>query len=241
MGGALLMATGAGDIGSSFAVNENLDDDGDGGSGGGGSGGGGSNGNAGRGGSEGDVKELFADAFDESRSSNPNWRFNGQWWNVADGVLTAGPVSGWAELRAYAPSSGFRDGTLSLDVASRGDAGFAVLFGLSGNPIEGNFDGYALQFEPGEQGGEVMLNRWIKGVEIFPPLATAGVTDNFPTPGGTNHVEITTAGSMITASVDGQAVLSFADPTYSGGKVGLRLWNQADATFDNIRITAPRE
>ena len=59
---------------------------------------------------------------------------------------------------------------------------------------------------------------------------------DFEWTGVSRHIEITAVGQNVSISVDGEAAVSFSDPDYQGGTVGIRLWNEPSATFDNVRI-----
>ncbi len=181
---------------------------------------------------------VFADSFDSS-NSRANWRFdNNHWWDIGDGGLQAGPVSGWNEVVSYAKKSDFADGTVALDANVNDGSGFGLFFHLSGDPTKSKpFDGYNFQYDAGE--GAFVLRKWIGGVEIYEPLAVATPEESFQWLGTSHRVSVTTEGTLITAKVDGQTVLSANDDSFSSGGVGLRLWNNADATFDNVSVTTP--
>jgi Flp pilus assembly pilin Flp len=184
-------------------------------------------------------KTVFRDNFADPKASAAKWDFNGSWWSVSKSHLQAGPVSGWNTLLAYAVGSNVQgDATISLQATLDQGWGYGVLFDLSGDPVKQNVNGYSFQYDAGWGTGAFTLYKLVNGVEIHPPLAVTFPDANYKWYGVQRTIRITTNGSLITAKVDGQTVISITDSSYSGGGAGLRLWNNPSASFQNFTVTS---
>jgi hypothetical protein len=73
-------------------------------------------------------------------------------------------------------------------------------------------------------------------VELGKPLAVGtpptGFDFNAP-----HKVSVSVNGSNFTAYVDGVAVLSATDNTYTSGSSGLRVWDSTQAKFSGFTVT----
>jgi hypothetical protein len=116
-------------------------------------------------------------------------------------------------------------------ILAQGD-GYGIFFRVQN--YTGRPDGYTFQYDPG-LGGAFAVRKWVNGYEINPPLVRKVV------PGYTwrdvpRDLEVQVKGNTFTAFVDGQEVLTFTDPDYTSGGVGLRTWDKTAVCMDGFSI-----
>ncbi len=179
---------------------------------------------------------LFADSFDRANGKDKKaWTFRGG-WRHKDGRLEARKVRAGGELIALADGVRGSDYTAAVDANLIEGDGYGVFFRASGKPNKVN--GYTFQYDPGADGGQFVVRKWINGVEIWPPVAAAPAPPGYRWHGTTRHVEVTTRGSDFLVLVDGELVLTGRDATHASGTAGLRFRGPGEVAFDNFSVTA---
>lgn len=126
-----------------------------------------------------------------------------------------------------------KDYTIKLDGATlkRGN-GYGVFFRTT--KPDKRFNGYTFQYDPGYAGGAFIFRKWVHGRELRPfAVTSARGYDWYNTP---RDIEIVVKGNTFTAYIDGEAVLTGTDDTYSEGGVGLRSWDGTQVCFDRFAI-----
>ena len=152
------------------------------------------------------------------------------------------------KLAAAEPESGvllpgdYSDAALTIDARLAGDTNGRHIIMLCRRDRERGV-GYALLFDPND--GEYRLLRTDddRGVQLDGGFSTA-----FRSGGATNRLELSCAGSTISAAVNGALAVSVEDATYRQGQlaIGVGVWSAflpatAEARFDNLvaRRVAP--
>jgi hypothetical protein len=172
-------------------------------------------------------------------STIPEWMWQPTAWTVQQGSLHV--VGGGAAVAAS--GADWTDYTFDADVTPLqtgvqdgvhyAQAGWLVRMRDAGNGYGFLLSNYPYA-SPAANGYLVFL--------VFKDGTPADVRPTalpFPvTGGGTHHVRTTVAGSTLTVSVDGQAVLTLQDSTFASGTVGFREFDSESATVDNVVVTA---
>jgi hypothetical protein len=103
--------------------------------------------------------------------------------------------------------------------------------------VKEKFNGYAFQYDTGYGKGAFLLRKWVNGIEVWKPLAVKSPPADYQWYDVQRHIEVTMEGSLITAKVDGETVISASDNSFSSGGVGLRVWNNPSAQFKNFSVS----
>lgn len=111
--------------------------------------------------------------------------------------------------------------------------GYGIFFRAS-NTGSG-INGYAFQYDPGLNG--YVVRKWINGSEINPALAYKAMPGN-NWYGSPHDLSIKVVGNTFTGYVDGQAVLTGQDNTYTSGGTGLRTWDSTNLCLDEFSINS---
>ncbi|MCX6069015.1 MAG: hypothetical protein NT121_25255 [Chloroflexi bacterium] len=96
-------------------------------------------------------------------------------------------------------------------------------------------NGYAFQYDPGLNG--YVIRKWINGSEINPAIVYKSVPGN-NWYGSPHDLSIKVVGNTFTGYVDGQAVLTGQDNTYTSGGTGLRTWDSTNLCLDDFSINS---
>ena len=83
-------------------------------------------------------------------------------------------------------------------------------------------NGIVFQYDPGLNG--FVFRKWVNGWEVNPALAFKAMP-GYKWYDKPHDITVKVQGNTYTAYVDGAAVLSATDNTYSSGSVGLRTWD----------------
>lgn len=114
--------------------------------------------------------------------------------------------------------------------------GYGVFFRTTLD-AKGQFNGYTFQYDPGYGGGAFIFRKWVNGVELSPfAVAPAKGYDWYSAP---KDVSVVVQGNQFTAYIDGVAVLTGTDSSYSQGGAGLRSWDSSQVCVDAFRISVP--
>lgn len=125
------------------------------------------------------------------------------------------------------------DYTVHLNGATLAEGnGYGIFFRLQNYDDRPN--GYAFQYDPG-LGGAFAVRKWVNGYEINPPIVRNRVP-GYDWHGSARDLEVQVKGDTFTAFVDGEEVLTFTDPNYESGGVGLRTWDSTSVCMDNFSI-----
>lgn len=178
-------------------------------------------------------REACVDEFEASRDA---WRDRSGAWTVEGGRLCTSGVA--LSFNQCSMRAGERDYTVRLSGADLAQGnGYGIFFRTSDS--EGAYDGYTFQYDPGYAGGAYIFRKWVNGRELS-PFAVNRVPGkqwhNSP-----HEVEVVVEGDEFTAYVDGEAVLTGVDGTYTEGGIGLRSWDNTRVCFERFAIgDAPR-
>ncbi len=163
-------------------------------------------------------------------------------WTVLQGV------PGSIEDGAYCPSSYTRllntcstaSGTDDYSVTLSGSdltsgSGYGVAFRAEDTPT--GMTGYVFQYDPGYYPGSFIFRKWVNGKELSTPIAVA------PAPGYSwyntpRDIQVVVEGDTFTAYVDGVAVLTATDSTYTSGGAGIRTWDSTKVCFDQFEMNS---
>jgi Flp pilus assembly pilin Flp len=163
------------------------------------------------------------------------WKvFQGQnCWKTENGILSTTLKS--CDSRMMNTGNLPNDYQVTMDMAQllSGD-GYGLMFRLEQS--KGSYSGYSFQIDKG-YGNKFVFRRYdVNGVELGKPLAVGtpptGFDFNAP-----HKVSVSVNGSNFTAYVDGVAVLSATDNTYTSGSSGLRVWDSTQAKFSGFTVT----
>ena len=169
---------------------------------------------------------LFSDSFENM----DNWYVPWGKFNISNGALFGEKYSA-----IFAKDFTGDDYMLTIDKANLTQGnGYGVWFRAQ------NLDkpeGYIFQYDPGYDGGSFLFRKWVDGHELAPFARVKA--PGYDWHGEDHQVQIRAEGDTFTAYVDGDEVLSASDSTYTEGTVGLRTWDNTQATFDDITITNP--
>jgi hypothetical protein len=179
---------------------------------------------------------IFQDHFRNNGNLNADaWKTQGSTWQVQNGRLSVGFPTSTQEDKAIARDSSGSNCAITLNAELFAGNGFGVIFRESGDPASMN--GYTFQYDPGYQGGQFIMRKWINGVEIWPPFVAVSPPAGYQWQGVDRQIEVDAAGSTFTAMIDGKTVLTGSDSTYSSGAAGLRVWAGGQASFANFSVT----
>jgi fructan beta-fructosidase len=167
---------------------------------------------------------------DDFPTDMSGWNGTTGQWGVANGQLcTAGYGRTFNRCSQETVRS---DYVVSLDGANlmRGN-GYGVFFRATDVTTRPN--GYIFQYDPGYAGGAFIFRKWVDGNELWPPFAVARAQgyDWYNTP---RDVKVVVEGNTFTAYVDGVAVLTATDDTYTEGASGLRTWDSTSLCVDGF-------
>lgn len=120
----------------------------------------------------------------------------------------------------------------SLDGATlSGGNGYGIFFRASDSGLGVN--GYAFQYDPGASG--FVIRKWVNGREINPSIAYQS-KPGYDWYGKPHKLEVKVVGNTFTGYVDGVAVLSGTDNTYTSGGTGIRTWDSTQLCVDNFSL-----
>jgi fructan beta-fructosidase len=115
--------------------------------------------------------------------------------------------------------------------------GYGVFFRTTLDNRTNTFNGYTFQYDPGYGGGAFIFRKWVNGKELSPfAVAPAKGYDWYSAP---KDVTISIQGDQFTAYIDGVAVLTGKDSSFTEGGAGLRSWDASQVCVDGFRISVP--
>lgn len=176
--------------------------------------------------------------FDDFSDGFKNWRSltnDDKKWKTTNGDDPELCYRGNGNDQLLANGSNGSDYTVSVDANITGGNGYGVYFRASEND-NGQLEGYSFQYDPGYEGGQFIMRKWVNGYELWPPFATAPAPPGYRWHNTERHVEVAVEGDRFTAFVDGEQVLVGQDNSYPEGGAGLRVWNSGRACFDNFTV-----
>lgn len=124
---------------------------------------------------------------------------------------------------------------ISMDANLSSGNGYGIFFRTTVNDL-GHIEGYTFQYDPGYEGGQFIMRKWVDGYELWPPFATAAPSNGFDWHNVNRKVEVDVEGNNFTAKVNGEEVLLGTDDSYPQGDAGIRTWSSSMACFDNFKI-----
>lgn len=184
------------------------------------------------------VRTLFATNFDEGLGawSNVNWnrRSSGD-WGTQDGLLNTSRFSGMV-LDDF-NGSDYVVTAYDVDMTRvRDQWQGANLFFRADNSA--NINGYSFRLQkPGPNSpGRMYISQWANGYQVNPSLAYQELPADFDWE-GTYDLSVQVSGDTFTAFLDGEAVLTAQDDTYSEGTVGFFTNSGTEATVNSFEVT----
>jgi hypothetical protein len=99
--------------------------------------------------------------------------------------------------------------------------GYGIYFRAS-NSGDG-INGYAFQYDPGKN--SFVIRKWVNGREIYPSVAEKAMP-GYNWHGSAHDLSVKVIGNTFTGMVDGQAVITGRDSTYTSGGAGIRTWDE---------------
>ncbi len=144
-------------------------------------------------------------------------------WSTSTGQLCSpnggGVIFNKCSMSGTTPS----DYTVALNNASlTAGNGYGIYFRAtnSGSGI----NGYAFQYDPGANG--FVIRKWVNGAEVFSPtLAQVNAPAGYNWYGSPHTLSVKVVGTTFTGYVDGVAVVTAVDNTYTSGGTGIRTWD----------------
>lgn len=143
------------------------------------------------------------------------------------------PPSYSRTLNNCSTSSGnLEDYTVSLNGADlKSGSGYGLAFRAEDTPT--GMTGYVFQYDPGYYPGSFIIRKWVNGRELSTPIAVKKMPgyDWYSAP---HDISVDVKGDTFTAYVDGEAILTATDSTYTSGGSGLRTWDSTQVCFDQF-------
>jgi len=176
--------------------------------------------------------------FDDFGQGDDQWRsFYGHDdnWTFTDGENPKLCHTGSGGDVLLANGSEASDYRITTDADLSTGNGYGVFFRTTKNEA-GRIEGYTFQYDPGYEGGQFIMRKWVNGYELWPPFATAAPPAGFDWHNVDREIEVDVTGDTFTATVDGQKVLVGTDDSYPEGSAGIRTWGGSQACFDNFTV-----
>lgn len=162
--------------------------------------------------------------------------WSGKWQNIA-GKMVGDPLA--AALLKSVKRDDYIVTAASIELKKVRDSyqGFALIFRAAA--LADDLEGYMFEFEKKDAAdpGLMYFSKWVRGYQVFPPLASVAVPANF----NWNEVQqmrVTVQGDTFTALINGQEVLRARDATYTQGYVGMAVNYGSRATVRNFSVTS---
>jgi Flp pilus assembly pilin Flp len=156
-------------------------------------------------------------------------------WNVSTGKLCSptggGVIFNKCSMSATTPS----DYTVALNNASlTAGNGYGIYFRMT-NTGSG-VSGYAFQYDPGANG--FVIRKWVNGAEIFTPsLAQVSAPAGYNWYGSPHTLSVKVVGNTFTGYLDGVAILTAVDSTYTSGGTGIRTWDSTALCVQGLTVS----
>ncbi|MGQ9502679.1 MAG: hypothetical protein ACUVSB_11545 [Anaerolineae bacterium] len=127
--------------------------------------------------------------------------------------------------------------SISLEKVRNTYQGFALIFRAVA--LQNRLESYMFEFEKKNAAdpGLMYFSKWVKGYQVFPPLAQAAVPANFDWK-NVKQMRVAVQGDTFTAYINGQEVLRARDATYTQGYVGMAVNYGSRATVSNFSVTS---
>lgn len=123
--------------------------------------------------------------------------------------------------------------TLENAVLTQGN-GYGVFFRVT--ETKKGINAYVFQYDPGAKG--FVFRKWVNGKEIYPSIAQVS-TPNYDWYGKPHKLEVRVVGDTFTGYLDGVAILTGKDSTYTTGGVGVRTWDGTKLCTGGLTINPP--
>jgi hypothetical protein len=165
--------------------------------------------------------QAWTNGADKPPSSN---------WTFSNGALCGS--GGSVIYNTCASQMSAKDYTITLDNATlQSGNGYGIFF--RSELINGKVNGYTFQYDPGLNA--FVFRKWVDGRELT-PFASVRIP-NFDWYGEPHDIQIQVDGDTYTAYLDGVAILTAQDDTYSSGTAGLRTWDSTSFCTDGFSIS----
>ena len=168
------------------------------------------------------------------------WTETGKYWTVSNGKYYGGKSkTTTGENRTFYGDTAWNDYSLQADVmlisGGTKSYGFGIYFRVS-NYSKPN--GHVFLYDPVTNGGSFLIKRVTNGSESK-TLASVKAPAGYAWTGVEKQVRIDASGSsfkVYISDVNGGTTpaVSATDSTYKAGSAGLKTWNNAYASFDNV-------
>ena len=124
--------------------------------------------------------------------------------------------------------------TMSNALLTSGN-GYGVYFRATNSPA--GLNGYAFQYDPGANG--FVIRKWVNGVEIFSPTLAQVSNPGYSWYGQAHNLSVKVVGSTFTGYVDGVAVITAQDSTFTSGGTGIRTWDSTVLCTSGLSVNSP--
>lgn len=163
-----------------------------------------------------------------------NWKSNWGTFTIEDGkICTSGSAKNYNTCSQNMEN--MSDYTIKVINAELNQGnGYGIFF--RGTELNGQTNGYIVQYDPGWGGGSIIMRKWINGREL-PPFATKRMPgyDWYSEP---HDIQVNVQGNTFTVYLNGEEVLVGQDDTYTEGGIGLRSWDDTQVCLDAIKVNA---
>ena len=185
--------------------------------------------------------DSLLDDFEGSYSGS--WTETGKWWKVKKGKYYGGREK-WSagENRTFFGDEEWTDYTVELDANLIKGGPTAYGYGVYFRAQDySNLDSYIFQYDPGwGSNGSFLFRKVVDGREQ-PPFAVESAPDGYEWNDVEKHIKVDVSGDTFSAyveDIDGGEipVVTGSDNSFSTGSIGLRTWNNAYASFDNVSV-----
>jgi Flp pilus assembly pilin Flp len=164
-------------------------------------------------------------------NDSSSWEINSNDFSVNNGVITNNRTG---ISNAFVKGYNGTDYSVDIETAHlQTGNGYGIWFRADSDDIS-KVNGYTFQFDPGFEGGEFIIRKWVNGREEAPLARVAAEGYNWNDP---HNVKLNVVGDTFTALIDGETVLTGQDSTYASGGTGIRTWDGTQATFENFTVS----
>jgi len=162
--------------------------------------------------------------------------WSGKWRNIA-GKMVGDPLAAALLKSVNQADYVVTAESISLERVRDTYRGFALIFRAAA--LENQLESYMFEFEKKNAAdpGLMYFSKWVRGYQVFPPLAQAGVPANFDWD-KVQQMRVVVQGDTFIAYINGQEVLRARDSTYAQGYVGMAVNYGSRATVSNFSVTS---
>ncbi len=173
------------------------------------------------------VAALFSSSFDSMDGLTP---LKGKWELQDDTLINQGN----GEHRLVFGDPAWTDYTTTVRATLAKGKGFGIYYRADG---EKKISGYCFQYAPGNGKGAFVVRKVVNGKQSA-PIQRVSIPDGYPVYDQSHEISIAVSGDRHVITLDGEAVLDFADATFASGATGLRTWSNSRTAFESVTVAA---